>query len=1616
MSEQSKDVKEISDELLQFRLRELVKRPEYGTVGKPIKLACNYFPLIKLQKGDLVVNRYHIDIQHPRLKLNCDESREIFWAYVVKRSDIFGDPFKLAYDGRSGLYTVDKLRLNQVGEEAALEKFSFKTVRENKPSEVTILIKPTGLVHLDFKNAEAGLLDEREKGAVQFLDILFAQGRSCPLFELSKSFKAVKNSFYFISQGADLDVKYGITLWRGLFISARVIDGFRPAINIDVSHSCFYKHQSLINLICDILNGDEHDYPNLPLVQVGSKSKAIYFPVEVCQVANCQRYNKKLKACQTTSIIRYALSDAPTRIQKCIDLVQKSNLNGDPFLKNFGVKIKGEPVIVNGRVLSPPRLEYGKGNGGQQIVLTPKDGAWYLKEFKFFESAYCESFGLVSFLPPHKSSMLQEFCRQVVRTCRSTGIQMPDNPKFYEQARQNDSVKMVFERIADKCDRDGMKCDLVFVALFTAEQYAEVKSCGDITFGLVTQCLLPRTINDVAVKKSYLTMLNIAMKINMKIGGINAKLQKDEILDNYLYKNNTLVIGVDVVHPSAVEKHLPSIAAVVGNVDINVTKFHASVQILAARQELVIGIEKQFRERLVEYNVVNKSFPKNIIVFRDGVSEGQFMQVLDEELIALRRACKSFIKNCQPLITFVVVQKRHHARFFCCDEAAARGRGKNIPAGTVVDRAVTSPDEYDFFLCSHHGIQGTSRPTRYHVLLDESNMNANTMQSITYYLCHIYGRCTRSVSIPAPVYFAHLVCARARYHVLAALNSGLVEKFSDEDSSSSSSSSKAESVKAELVKIIALHSKDVKEISDELLQFRLRELVKRPEYGTVGKPIKLACNYFPLIKLQKGDLVVNRYHIDIQHPRLKLNCDESREIFWAYVVKRSDIFGDPFKLAYDGRSGLYTVDKLRLNQVGEEAALEKFSFKTVRENKPSEVTILIKPTGLVHLDFKNAEAGLLDEREKGAVQFLDILFAQGRSCPLFELSKSFKAVKNSFYFISQGADLDVKYGITLWRGLFISARVIDGFRPAINIDVSHSCFYKHQSLINLICDILNGDEHDYPNLPLVQVGSKSKAIYFPVEVCQVANCQRYNKKLKACQTTSIIRYALSDAPTRIQKCIDLVQKSNLNGDPFLKNFGVKIKGEPVIVNGRVLSPPRLEYGKGNGGQQIVLTPKDGAWYLKEFKFFESAYCESFGLVSFLPPHKSSMLQEFCRQVVRTCRSTGIQMPDNPKFYEQARQNDSVKMVFERIADKCDRDGMKCDLVFVALFTAEQYAEVKSCGDITFGLVTQCLLPRTINDVAVKKSYLTMLNIAMKINMKIGGINAKLQKDEILDNYLYKNNTLVIGVDVVHPSAVEKHLPSIAAVVGNVDINVTKFHASVQILAARQELVIGIEKQFRERLVEYNVVNKSFPKNIIVFRDGVSEGQFMQVLDEELIALRRACKSFIKNCQPLITFVVVQKRHHARFFCCDEAAARGRGKNIPAGTVVDRAVTSPDEYDFFLCSHHGIQGTSRPTRYHVLLDESNMNANTMQSITYYLCHIYGRCTRSVSIPAPVYFAHLVCARARYHVLAALNSGLVEKFSDEDSSSSSSSSKAESVKAELVKIIALHSRVKKVMYYA
>ena len=123
----------------------------------------------------------------------------------------------------------------------------------------------------------------------------------------------------------------------------------------------------------------------------------------------------------------------------------------------------------------------------------------------------------------------------------------------------------------------------------------------------------------------------------------------------------------------------------------------------------------------------------------------------------------------------------HHTRLFAEDERDRVGKSQNIPAGTVVDSNIVLRDRYDFYLNSAQGIQGTSRPTHYTLIHDENGLSADSLQMLTWQLCHGYARCTRSgmsiqplkipvmiiilVSIPVPTYYAELDRERASRHL-----------------------------------------------------------------------------------------------------------------------------------------------------------------------------------------------------------------------------------------------------------------------------------------------------------------------------------------------------------------------------------------------------------------------------------------------------------------------------------------------------------------------------------------------------------------------------------------------------------------------------------------------------------------------------------------------------------------------------------------------------------------------------------------------------------------------------------------------------------------------------------
>lgn len=57
-----------------------------------------------------------------------------------------------------------------------------------------------------------------------------------------------------------------------------------------------------------------------------------------------------------------------------------------------------------------------------------------------------------------------------------------------------------------------------------------------------------------------------------------------------------------------------------------------------------------------------------------------------------------------------------------------------------MDHSVTHPTEYDWYLNSHAGLQGTSKSAHYHVLHDDTRTPIDELQAFTYHTTYLYCR------------------------------------------------------------------------------------------------------------------------------------------------------------------------------------------------------------------------------------------------------------------------------------------------------------------------------------------------------------------------------------------------------------------------------------------------------------------------------------------------------------------------------------------------------------------------------------------------------------------------------------------------------------------------------------------------------------------------------------------------------------------------------------------------------------------------------------------------------------------------------------------------------------
>lgn len=507
-------------------------------------------------------------------------------------------------------------------------------------------------------------------------------------------------------------------------------------------------------------------YPDIPCVKV-SPTKTIYIPLELLDLVVTERFTGELAANETRQMVQFASGKTPpARLNFAEQTVRDVNHKRNKVCQAFGIYPESRQISVKAHALESPAIEY---YGGTKTPSRDK-GTWGSKNVQFYSPASIdrrtEGWAVINMT---RHQVEHNLVRSLQREAQEMGMGLPLPEEYCLRneesiATKMEDVKNIFERMGKT-----LRLMLIIKERTDASTYNLIKDTGDVRLGIATQVCLSRKCSPGRGLQQYCQY--VILKINSKLGGSNFAPRPRFKEPQRPFEEQCMILGADVSHPtSGGNGH--SVAALVGIQDITPIQYAGAIRYTEGRQEIITDIGEMFKE---VYKSRRGDDFKSLIMLRDGVSESQFQQVMEVELEGLRRACQEL--NIRPRITYIIVSKRHHARFSAKDRKERDPKSQNMKPGIVIEEEITSNEFYDFYINSHGGLKGTNRPPKYTVLVDENDMYPHDLQSFIYRLCCEFVRCNRSVSMVNSAYYAHLLAFRGR----AYLRNAQIESVSREE-------------------------------------------------------------------------------------------------------------------------------------------------------------------------------------------------------------------------------------------------------------------------------------------------------------------------------------------------------------------------------------------------------------------------------------------------------------------------------------------------------------------------------------------------------------------------------------------------------------------------------------------------------------------------------------------------------------------------------------------------------------------------------------------------------------------------------------------------------------------
>ena len=366
---------------------------------------------------------------------------------------------------------------------------------------------------------------------------------------------------------------------------------------------------------------------NMPVVNVGTKAKPSYLPVNVCEVIRGQPARAKLSGPQTSNMIQFAVRKP---FENATSVVSEAPvfLGLNPTCKtltSFGFHVENQMVTVRGRILQGPQVFYKNGRANT------RDGSWNMENNKFHTGAHINILSVCriktrndqrgpddNLMKTRLKSFGEALAANGIVVNRWMGDLNASQILEYPDAGFEKKLRTTFDN-ARNFGIDGL---LVILPEKDAELYARIKTVGDQLYGIQTVCAVAYKFTKPSRKTDGPDLqyfANLCLKFNLKFGGTNQKLDDGALK---VLGSTTMIVGLDVTHPSPSSKlGSPSIAGIVASINKELSQWPAAFSAQESRQEMIADLVGLLKGRLKYYQEKNNgALPQSIIIFRDGIS------------------------------------------------------------------------------------------------------------------------------------------------------------------------------------------------------------------------------------------------------------------------------------------------------------------------------------------------------------------------------------------------------------------------------------------------------------------------------------------------------------------------------------------------------------------------------------------------------------------------------------------------------------------------------------------------------------------------------------------------------------------------------------------------------------------------------------------------------------------------------------------------------------------------------------------------------------------------------------------------------------------------------------